>query len=580
MGDDIQFGTESYQSMDSWSAGSESQTTANTSFLNGAACSNGDCENRENPAEEAWVKLVSAIPIADQVQNLKCVAQGTAAPSPDEVQSLVSQIRPEDPNNYALREISYKWLKFNNDFAQNPETAVAPVLRSKLTEMSNGWQGDDFDAFAEQMEVVFANCEQIAADIGTDTTGMAGLLEQKASEIFSLQGAASGELPYPAPQYWVEDKGGLFSNPKVHVRAPFKPGDCEVAEGCMFGDGDAEQAMELGGFDSEYTGELNQYMTDQTEYHYTRLKAEQLQASEAAKPADSTEDVQLTPEQESSIRAEAERLATEDANNRAAQDYEAADQDYQARATEQNETVVARWTDAETSASSFSPTVETSRDTTFRDSAGDLDSAAYSPPGGGNFNTDLSSSGTSGLNSPSNTSTFGSGGNLTGGSNTGTDTSLNPWESSGNDDDETSGGLASGGGLGSGAGTLTGPSLGTSGGGMGAGGGGLGPGSGLFGPAAGGSGSMTGMAGGSGAGRGAGAGGMGKGQGLFGKTAGAGGKGGMGAGGKAGAGGMMGGGRGAGGLGEDEDANTGTWLTEDEDVWGLARFNDENDPLA
>ncbi|WP_275889722.1 hypothetical protein [Glycomyces sp. YM15] len=43
---------------------------------------------------------------------------------------------------------------------------------------------------------------------------------------------------------------------------------------------------------------------------------------------------------------------------------------------------------------------------------------------------------------------------------------------------------------------------------------------------------------------------------------------------------MMGGGRGAGGVGDDEDANTGTWLTEDEDVWGIARFNDENDPLA
>ncbi|MDN3239910.1 hypothetical protein [Glycomyces tritici] len=576
MGDNIQFGTESYQSMDSWSATSESQASANTSFLNGAPCSNGDCENRENPAEEAWVKLVSAIPVADQVQSLKCVAQGTAAPSAEEVQSLVSDIRPENPNNYALRELADYWSRFQLEFSVNDESAVSKILESKLADLANGWQGDDFDAFAEQMEIVFANCEQIATDIGTDATGMVGLLNQKADELYALQGAGSGELPYPAPQYWVEDKGGLFSNPKVHVRAPFKPGDCEVAEGCMFGDGDTEKAMELGGFDSEYTGELNQYMTDQTEYHYTRLKAEQLQASEAAKPADSTEDVKLTAEQESALRAEAERLATEDANNRAAQDYEAADQDYQARATEQNETVVARWTDAESSASSFAPTVETSRDTTFRESAGDLDSAAYSPPSGGNFNTDLSSSGTSGLNSPSNTSTFGPGGNLTGGSNPGGSTGgLNPWESNGGSDDDVSGGLASGGGLGSGAGTLTGPGLGTGGGGMGgAGGGGLGPGSGLFGPAAGGAGSMTGMTGAGGAGRGAGAGGVGKGQGLFGKTAGAG------AGAKAGAGGMMGGGRGAGGLGEDEEANTGTWLTEDEDVWGLARFNDEDDPLA
>jgi hypothetical protein len=573
MSDNIDFGAEAYQSMDSWSATSESQTSADTSFLSGAPCSNGDCENKENPAEEAWVKLVSAIPVADQVQNLKCVAQGTAAPSPEEVQSLVSQIRPDLPNNYALQSIAELWRDFQNSFSVDPATAVAPILRSKLSALSEGWQGGDFDAFAEQMEVVFANCEQIASDIGNGTTGMSGLLRQKGDEIYALQGAASGELPYPAPQYWVEDKGGLFSNPKVHVRAPFKPGDCEVAEGCMFGDGDAEQAMELGGFDSEYTGELNQYKTDQTEYHYTRLKAEQLQASESAQPAGSSEDVQLTPEQESSIRAEAERLATEDANNRAAQDYEAADQDYQARATEQNETVVARWNDAESSAADFSPTVETSRDTTFRDSAGDLDGAAYSPPGGGNWNGNVNSSGSAGLTPPATSNNF-SGGNLTSGSNTGTDIGSNPWDSSTGNDDETSGGLASGG---LGTGTLPGSGLGTgtgmgAGGGGGFGGGGLGPGSGLFGPAAGGTGGMSGMTGAGGAGRSAGAGGLGKGQGLFGKTAGAGGK--------AGAGGMMGGGRGANGLGEDEDADTGTWLTEDEDVWGLARFNDENDPLA
>ncbi len=203
---DIQFGTESYQSMDSWSAGSESQTAANTSFLNGAPCSNGDCENTENPAEEAWVKLVSAIPVVDQVQNLKCVAQGTAAPSDDEVQSLVSQIRPDSPNNYALREISRLWMLFYQQFSVNPEAAVAPILRSKLTDLSNGWQGNDFDAFAEQMEMVFANCEQIASDIGTPPPECLASWSRRRSEIFSLQGAASGELPYPAPQYWVEDK--------------------------------------------------------------------------------------------------------------------------------------------------------------------------------------------------------------------------------------------------------------------------------------------------------------------------------------------------------------------------------------
>ncbi|GAA2122866.1 hypothetical protein [Glycomyces algeriensis] len=581
MGDNIEFQTEDYAGngdLEGQEAIDGQQSMADGAYLSGDPCTNGDCQNTHNPAEDAWVKLVSAIPVAGQISNLKCVATGTAAPSQDEVQSLVAQVRPADPDKYALKEIALKWGLFNNDFADNEGTAVAPILRSKLTELSNGWQGNDFDAFAEQMEAVFTNCEQIAADIGTESTGMVGLLNQKGDEIYNLQGGGSGELPYPAPQYWVEDEGSLFTDTKIHVRPPFHSGECEISDGCAFDgeDDGVKGAMEMGGFDGEYTNELNQYVVDQTEYHYTRLKAEHVNGvdTKGMDAEEKAEATTLTASQESSLRAEAERLAQQDANERAQQDYSEGSQDYEARATEQNDSVTARWQDAETSTSEFVPTVQPSGDTTFRDSAGDLSGSGYSPPGGGDFNGMPSGSGTAGLTPPSNTSTFGPGGNLTGGSNPGSTGGLNPWESTGGgDDDDISGGLASGGGLGAGAGTLTGAGLGTGGGGMGAGGGSLGPGSGLFGPASGGAGSMTGMTG-AGSGRGAGAGGMGKGQGLFGKTAGAG------AGGKAGAGGMMGGGRGAGATGDNEDADTGTWLTEDEDVWGLARFNDENDPLA
>jgi hypothetical protein len=576
---DIEFQTEDYAGNGDL-AGQEAidgqQASADGAYLGGDPCTNGDCQNTHNAAEDAWIKLVSAIPVAGQVANLKCVATGTAAPSQDEVQSLVAQVRPADPDKYALRTISGKWRDFNNSFATDPATAVQAILRSKLTELSNGWQGSDFDAFADQMETVFTNCEQIASDIGDGTTGITGLLNQKADEIYNLQGGPSGELPYPAPQYWTEDKGNLFTDTRIHVRPPFHSGECEITDGCAWDgeDDGVKGAMELGGFDSEYTNELNQYVVDQTEYHLTRLKAEQVNAVDTTgmTASEKAEATKLTPEQESSLRAEAERLAQQDANERAEQDYDESSQDYEARATEQNDSVTARWQDAETSTSEFHPTVEPARDSTFRDSAGDLSGSGYSPPGGGDWNGNVNSSGSAGLTPPATSNNF-SGGNLTSGSNTGTDIGSNPWDSSTGNDDETSGGLASGG---LGTGTLPGSGLGTgtgmgAGGGGGFGGGGLGPGSGLFGPAAGSTGGMSGMTG-AGAGRGAGAGGLGKGQGLFGKTAGAGGK--------AGAGGMMGGGRGANGLGEDEDADTGTWLTEDEDVWGLARFNDENDPLA
>jgi hypothetical protein len=578
MGDNIEFETEEYAG-NADLAGQEAidgqQASADGAYLSGAPCGNGDCQNTSNPAEEAWVKLVSAIPVPGQVQSFKCVAAGTAAPSQEEVQALVSQIRPADGDKYSLQTIAETWALFRKEIALDEGTAVEPILKSKLTELSSGWQGNDFDAFAEQMEAVFANCAQISNDIGDATSGMVGLLTQKSDEIYALQGGDSHELPYPAPQYWVEDEMSLFTDGKIHVRAPFTDGDCDIAEDCSFaGTGTTDEAMELSGFDSEYTNELNQYVVDQTEYHYTRLKAEHVNGVDTTgmDATEKTEATTLTASQESSLRAEAERLAQQDANERAKQDYDSGSQDYEARATEQNETVTARWQDAETSASEFVPTVQPSGDTTFRDSAGDLSGSGYTPPGGGDWNGSVNSSGSAGLTPPATSNSL-SGGNLSSGSNTGTDIGSNPWDSSSGDDDETSGGLASGG---LGTGTLPGSGLGT-GTGMGAGGGGfggggLGPGSGLFGPAAGGTGGMSGMTGAGGAGRGAGAGGLGKGQGLFGKTAGAGGK--------AGAGGMMGGGRGANGLGEDEDADTGTWLTEDEDVWGLARFNDENDPLA
>ncbi|MEU6859025.1 hypothetical protein AB0B28_09180 [Glycomyces sp. NPDC046736] len=580
MGDNIEFETEAHEDLTGQDAVDHQGAMADGMYLNGDPCPNGSCQNRYNAAEEYWVKLVSAIPVAGQLGNLKCIATGIAAPTQEEVQSLVGQIRPSDPDKYALRTIADEWGEFNYDFADNPETAVASVLRSKLKDLANGWVGEDFDAFTVQMEAVFANCEQIASDIGTDATGIRGLLTQKSEEIYALQGGGSGELPYPAPQYWVENKKNLFSDTKIHMRAPFSSGECEISSGCSWnGDQGPDEAMEFGGFDSEYTDTLNQYVTDQTEFHYNQLKAEKIGGIDTTgmDAAEKTEATTLTASEESALRQEAARLAEQDANERAEQDYDSGSQDYEARATEQNETVTARWQDAELSTTQFVPTVTPSGDTSFRDSAGDLSSPGYSPPGAGDYSAPQGS-GSGGLTPPPQKTDFGGGGNLlTGGpgGSTGTTppggTGDNPWDSSGGDDDDTSGGLASGGlGGGPAGGTLTAPGMGGGGGGMG--GGGMGPGSGLFGPAVGGSSAGGGMGAG---GRGAG-GGMGKGQGLFGKAAG-----GAGAGGRAGgAGGMMGGGRGAGGApGEGEEGRE-TWLTEDEDFWGLARFNDDNDPLV
>lgn len=542
MGDEIEFAGESYGGIEETGASGGTQTAEQHYLVTGDACSDPACTNRQGPAEVAWIKLVSAIPVAGQAQSFQCVPAGTATPTPQEVQSLVAQVRPQNGDDYALRTIAEKWTTIHFDFAANESTAVAPILRSKLSELANGWQGSDFDAFAEQMETVFANCEQIAAEIGEGSSGMSGLLNQKADEIYALQGGDSRELPYPAPQYWVKDEGGLFSDPEVHHRVPFKSGDCEVTDGCSWDgeDDSANRAMELGGFNGDYANELSQYVTDQTERHLARLKSENPDAPE------------------SELRTQAEQLAQQDGDTRAKRDYDSGSQDYQARAAEQNDTVLARWEDAEIAAQEFTPTVEPVQDTTFRESGQDLDGGGYSPPTGGDFNGSPTSSGSSGLNPPPTTTPFGSGG---------TSGSTSSWNPTTGDDEDPSGGLA-GGGLGGGlpGGGAGGGAPGLGGGG-GAGGGMGGAGMGLFGPAIGSPGAGAGA--GAGAGGRAGGSGLGKGAGLFGKTAGAGGA------------GMMGGAGGRPGAGTDENAEgKESWLTEDEDVWGLARFEDENDPLA
>jgi hypothetical protein len=540
------------------------ENDANAEFLTWIKCNDGDCTNTENPAEEAWVKLMSAIPVKDQLTaDMVCVATGFPTPSPGEVQALIQKIRPKDnPDQYAIASIRDAWSTFRADFSSNPNTGVAGNLRTALGELANGWEGDDFDAFAEQVEVVIGNCEKIADDIGDDSSGAVQVLTQKSEEINALQGISTASVPYPAPLYWIKDKGGLFSNPNIHVRVPFAKDGCEVTEGCMFGDGADAGALELGGFDNEVIGEAQQFVASQTEYYLA----------------------QGANEEPPVTRAQAERWAAADADRELGNVAEVNSDNFEERAEIANQTVVSRWEDAETSAREFQPAANPTNPSTFGDHAGDLSDADYSPPSGGSGGLSPgefpTGSGPSGLTPPDSLQPS----NPTMPSNpSGFDPTTpsfpddgglddNPWESSVPDPDDVSGGLASGGGLGGGGGG------GLGGGGMPGGGAGGGLGGGAGGGLGGGMpGGMGGMMGGAGGGRGAGAGaGGGRGSGGakgMGK--------GMGAGAGRGAmGGMMGGaggGRGMGGQGEGEQ-ETGTWLTEEDDVWGIG--NEEEDPYA
>ncbi|WP_051704745.1 hypothetical protein [Glycomyces sp. NRRL B-16210] len=422
-------------------------------FLSGRPCSDANCQNRYNPAEDAWIKLVSAIPSVNQVSGLSVVTAGTAAPSQEDIQKLVNDVRPDQPNRYALRAISESWQAFKEGFDTDPGTGIAPWMKSALRNLSEHWKGTDFDAFAEQVEVVLANCAAVCDDIGDATSGAVGLLEQKADEMYALQGGASGELPYPAPLYWVSDATSMFTDPLVHVRPPFSNGNCQITAGCEHEGGLIGSLLELGGFNKDYVDEVEDYVEAQTQYYLAKGKN---------KEPETTED-------------QARRWARADADRNITADVNAGLEDYDNRSKIANEDVVNRWQNAEESAGSFTPEAKPSNPSNFRDASDiladsygglDLGSNGFepgdAPPSGG---TDLEPPDGGG-------SGGGTGGGLGGGGG------------------GPAGGLASGGSLATlggggkfpvGAGSATGEGAASLGGGVGGGGGGRGMGGGMMG---------------------------------------------------------------------------------------------------
>jgi hypothetical protein len=316
-------------------------------FLSGLPCSDPSCQNLENRAEDAWIKLVSAIPQAGQVPGLTVVAEETPAPSQQQVRNLVYLVRPDNSDRYALRQISTHWQQFRTDFDTDPEAGIAPNLKTGLRALADHWKGDDFDAFAEQVEIVMANCATVCDDIGDTSTGAVGLLEQKADEFYGLQGGDSGELPYPAPMYWIADPGQMFTAPIVHVRAPFSNGDCKITDGCGHSGGILGELLELGGFNPDYVDEVANYVEAQTQYYIN--KGRKL-------------DPPTTPEQ-------AALWAQADANNNMAEDITAGVDDYESRSRIANEDVVNRWENAEDSAGTFAPEARPSNPSNFREAS-------------------------------------------------------------------------------------------------------------------------------------------------------------------------------------------------------------------
>lgn len=554
MGDKVDYGeyeADTYSNMDAGEGMDATRFQQN--FTGNRPCPNGDCGNKENPGEQPWIELMSAIPQPNQTNNIKAKPSGMSTPGGQQVSEIVAQLRGPDGDNYAIGAVKDGWSDFNNTFS-----LLEGALSGAVEALSQEWTGDDFDAFAEQIEIVTKNIADVNEKV-VGENGIMPLLANAQSSIYELQGGDSGEVPYPAPLVWVDDDGGWLWTAAIHIRPAFWDGECEIEEDVCANDS-GDKIMEMAGMETGYQDEVQSFVEDRKNYYFQYYNSE----ANGYKPGSFSEEQAL-------------EMARSDAQNQVSQDVSNIDENYQQRLTNVNDDIIGRRDYANNEVAGFQPDPPASQETELGD--GGQPDVGYEPPGGGGGGSMPTAPG--GMDSmnppefstpdkpptpsfdppPTPDSTVPDPGGIDPG---GLDD--NPWDSNVPDPDDISGGLASGGGLGGGGGSLGGGLGGGAGGGLGGGaGGGLGGGMGA--------GGMGGMMGGAGGGRGAGAGAGGRGAGGA-KGMGKGmGRGGM-------AGGMMGGaggGRGMGGPGEDGQ-ESGTWLTEDDDVWGIG--NEEEDPYA
>ncbi|MCD0443982.1 hypothetical protein LO763_10135 [Glycomyces sp. A-F 0318] len=510
------FERKDYGDLSEGQSGADYQTAANDLRVS-PQCSHDSCTNStEDPAEPAWVKLMSAVPQANQISSLKAAREGTMMlPEGQTIQSMVASIRPQPEADYALDTIRDEWIDFREDFI-----TIAPKLEQGLTTLSGFWKGTDFDAFEEQAETVLKNCKTIAGDIAGENGdgGVVKLLDDKQLEIYDQQGGTS--CVYPAPKFYMQ--GTSCGSHQIHIRPPFFK-NCEIHK-----NDEIKKAVELAGFDPTVIDEVQEgrettynrwleYVNANPDYEEGGVKGEAL----AKQKADEFADRRLI-----SLGAQgSEQLEEESARV--------------------NEEVTERHSNAEAHVQEITPDVRKGEATTFNDgetppfdsggldigdgggmpdldgtggidgmqtpgelkslSGGGLDGTGGGPGGGGLDSTRPTMPNSGSLNGLNDENPFGSnipdpdnvtggtlstpssselppGSNLSGlnGTPPGADYSGsdlaglddNPW-SAGTDPDDISGGLASGGGLGSPPGGIS--TGGLSGGGLGGTGGGTPP---------------------------------------------------------------------------------------------------------
>jgi hypothetical protein len=214
-----------------------------------AGCTAGACPHPvAHPAETDWEQLASAVPVEGQLGRFKPFCEGMSYPTEDDFRAAVSAVRPIDPDSFSLQRLRTGW----NEEVADVIGDWPALLKTKLTALSTGWAGTDFDAFADQTDQARTLLEGVLDDV----EAAAQELKHREEAIYTLQGGDSGEIPYPAPLVGAD---GEWTNlVAIHVRPAWWHGDC-ILMTCE----EAEKALELGGADPALAAEVRSFIEQQ-----------------------------------------------------------------------------------------------------------------------------------------------------------------------------------------------------------------------------------------------------------------------------------------------------------------------------
>jgi hypothetical protein len=216
-------------------------------------CSNPECGNATvHPAEEGWQRLVSAVPVERQLYRLRPKESAMSYPTEADFRAAVAAVRPEHADAHSLERLRGAWA----DDVAGRLADWSEQIRANLADLAEGWSGADFESF----EASCGQTRELVEDLIDDVDATVASLQVTEDALYTIQGGDSGEIPYPAPQFWID--GDWHSWVSVHVRPAWWHGDC-IQYTCQ----DAEHVVALAGGEPELATEIIDYI-DERILHY------------------------------------------------------------------------------------------------------------------------------------------------------------------------------------------------------------------------------------------------------------------------------------------------------------------------